>query len=90
MVIEAAQHGHWHHKDKHIIAAVCETVRHPVVAFGGISRLSDLHALAALSKQGLEGVVVGEPLHSGHFTFPEAITALEGRYDPYEWGPPRP
>ena len=57
---------------------------------GGIDRLSDLHSLADLTKQGLEAVVMDEPLYSGRFTFDEAISATQPRFDPYEWAPPTP
>lgn len=90
VVTEAAQRGHWFHKDQHVLAAVCETVKHPVVANGGVKHLEDLHGLADLTKQGLEAAVIHEPLVSGRFTFAEAVTAVEPRFDPYEWGPARP
>ncbi len=90
LVEEGTRRGHWHHKDKHVLAGVCESVRHPVMGQGGIDRLSDLHSLADLTKQGLEAVVMDEPLYSGRFTFDEAISATQPRFDPYEWAPPTP
>jgi phosphoribosylformimino-5-aminoimidazole carboxamide ribonucleotide (ProFAR) isomerase len=90
VVTEAARRGHWRHESTHVIAAVCESVRHPVIACGGVTHLSDIHELASLTKLGLEAVVLDEPLYSGRFTFAEAMAAGEPRYDPYQWAPPRP
>lgn len=90
VVTEAARRGHWRHENTHVLAGVCETVRHPVVAHGGVTHLNDVHELASLSAQGLEAVVIDEPLYSGRFTFAEAMAAGEPRYDPYQWAPPRP
>lgn len=87
LLVEAARRGHWHHKDKNVLAGVCESVRHPVWTQGGINTLSDLHALGDLAPR-LEAAVIDEPLYSGRFTFDEAITAAQPRYDPYEWAPP--
>lgn len=89
LVVEATKRGHWHHNDKHVLAGVCESVRHPVWAQGGIDRLSDLHSLEELAPR-LEAAVIDEPLYSGRFTFDEAITAAQPRFDPYEWAPPQP
>lgn len=89
VVTEAAHKGHWHHHDQHVLAAICESVRHPVIAVGGVTHLSDLHKLEELVGVGLEGVVVDEPFYSGRFTYGEAIAAGEPRFDPYEWAPPR-
>lgn len=90
VVTEAAHRGHWHHGDTHVLAAICETVRHPVIAFGGVTHLSDLHRLEELASVGLEGVVIDEPLYSGRFTYAEATAAGQPRFDPYQWAPPRP
>lgn len=89
LVIEATKRGHWHHKDHNVLAGVCESVKHPVWTQGGIDRLSDLHALHDLTPR-LEAAVIDEPLYSGRFTFDEAITAAQPRFDPYEWAPPQP
>jgi phosphoribosylformimino-5-aminoimidazole carboxamide ribotide isomerase len=49
----------------------------PVVASGGVSQLSDLHALASLEVQGraLAGVVVGKALVEGCFSVEEGVAA---------------
>jgi phosphoribosylformimino-5-aminoimidazole carboxamide ribonucleotide (ProFAR) isomerase len=54
-----------------------ETTDLPVVASGGVGRLGDLEALAALSGGGrrLAGVIVGKALVEGRFTIEEALAA---------------
>jgi len=49
----------------------------PVVASGGVGRLDDLRALAALATGGrrLAGAIVGKALYDGHFTAEEAVAA---------------
>ncbi len=89
LVVEATHRGHWHHNDKHVLAGVCESVKHPVMAMGGIKTLSDLHGIGDLTPQGLEAAVIDEPLYSGRFTFDEAVASAQPRFDPYEWAPPR-
>jgi phosphoribosylformimino-5-aminoimidazole carboxamide ribonucleotide (ProFAR) isomerase len=43
-----------------------------------------------MTSEGIEGAIIGRALYDGAFTLAEAIVAIEARYDPYEWGPPRP
>lgn len=45
---------------------------------GGIGALSDLDALAALSLQNLDGVIVGKALYERRFTVAEALALLAG------------
>ncbi len=89
LISEASGRDHWLHHDRHMLAAVCESVKHPVEARGAVKHASDIHALVPLTRQGLTAVVVGKPLSQGAFTLEEAATAAEARYDPYEWGPPQ-
>jgi phosphoribosylanthranilate isomerase len=74
----------------HLLHEVCKVTKAPVVASGGISHLEDLHKLADMTAEGIEGAIIGRALYDGAFTLAEAIAAIEARYDPYEWGPPRP
>lgn len=74
----------------HLLRDVCKVTKAPVVASGGISHLEDLHKLADMTAEGIEGAIIGRALYDGAFTLAEAIAAIEARYDPYEWGPPRP
>jgi phosphoribosyl isomerase A len=48
----------------------------PVVASGGVARLGDLRALAAMEPDGLEGVIVGRALYERRFTVAEALAVL--------------
>ncbi len=43
---------------------------------GGIGRIEDLEALAALGEPSLSGVIVGKALYEGRFTIAEATAAL--------------
>lgn len=74
----------------HLLRDVCAATNRPVIASGGIAHLEDLHKLADMTSHGIEGAVIGRALYEGAFTLAEAIAALEPRFDPYEWGPPRP
>jgi phosphoribosylanthranilate isomerase len=47
-----------------------------VIASGGVSSVDDLVALAALSRDGVEGSIVGKALYAGAFTLPEALAAV--------------
>lgn len=90
VVTDVAKDGTMHGPNFHLLKQVCESTNRPIVASGGIARLEDLHKLANMMKQGIEGAIIGRALYEGAFSLAEAITAIEPRYDPYEWGPPRP
>ncbi|RKR87162.1 1-(5-phosphoribosyl)-5-[(5-phosphoribosylamino)methylideneamino] imidazole-4-carboxamide isomerase [Micromonospora pisi] len=62
-----------------LLREVCARTDAPVVASGGVSRLDDLRALAALESIGVEGVIAGKALYSGAFTVAEALAVLAGR-----------
>ncbi|MDQ7904549.1 bifunctional 1-(5-phosphoribosyl)-5-((5-phosphoribosylamino)methylideneamino)imidazole-4-carboxamide isomerase/phosphoribosylanthranilate isomerase PriA [Phytohabitans sp. ZYX-F-186] len=59
-----------------LLREVCARTDRPVVASGGVSTLDDLRALAGLSTDGVEGVIVGKALYAGAFTVPEALAVL--------------
>lgn len=88
VVTDVAKDGTMKGPNFHLLRDVCSATTRPVVASGGIAHLEDLHKLADM--KGIEGAIVGRALYDGAFTLAEAIAALEARYDPYEWGPPRP
>lgn len=90
VVTDVAKDGTMHGPNFHLLKEVCEATSRPVVASGGIARLEDLHKLADMVPQGIEGAIVGRALYDGAFTLAEAIASIEPRYDPYEWGPARP
>ncbi|WP_158888848.1 bifunctional 1-(5-phosphoribosyl)-5-((5-phosphoribosylamino)methylideneamino)imidazole-4-carboxamide isomerase/phosphoribosylanthranilate isomerase PriA [Amycolatopsis anabasis] len=47
-----------------------------LIASGGVSCVDDLRALAELSRDGVEGAIVGKALYAGAFTLPEALAAV--------------
>ncbi|WP_026361060.1 bifunctional 1-(5-phosphoribosyl)-5-((5-phosphoribosylamino)methylideneamino)imidazole-4-carboxamide isomerase/phosphoribosylanthranilate isomerase PriA [Amycolatopsis nigrescens] len=47
-----------------------------LIASGGVSSVDDLRALAGLSRDGVEGAIVGKALYTGAFTLPEALAAV--------------
>ena len=59
-----------------LLRSVCAATDRPVVASGGVSSLADLRALAELTGEGVEGVIVGKALYAGAFTLPEALAVL--------------
>lgn len=59
-----------------LLRDVCARTPAPVVASGGVSSLADLRAIATLTGEGVEGVIVGKALYAGAFTLPEALAAL--------------
>ncbi|MEU7477234.1 bifunctional 1-(5-phosphoribosyl)-5-((5-phosphoribosylamino)methylideneamino)imidazole-4-carboxamide isomerase/phosphoribosylanthranilate isomerase PriA [Lentzea sp. NPDC042327] len=59
-----------------LLAEVCARTDAPVVASGGVSSVDDLVALAKLSRDGVEGAIVGKALYAGAFTLPEALAAV--------------
>ena len=56
-------------------AHVAEVAGFPVVASGGIARLDDIRALAALGPSTVEGAICGRALYEGSFTLREALAA---------------
>ncbi|ANZ38550.1 bifunctional 1-(5-phosphoribosyl)-5-((5-phosphoribosylamino)methylideneamino)imidazole-4-carboxamide isomerase/phosphoribosylanthranilate isomerase PriA [Lentzea guizhouensis] len=59
-----------------LLAEVCARTDAPVVASGGVSSVDDLVALAKLSRDGVEGAIIGKALYAGAFTLPEALAAV--------------
>ena len=56
-----------------LLKSVCAATSKPVVASGGISNLSDIADLAALTSIGIEGAIVGKALYAVAFTLQEAL-----------------
>ena len=90
VVTDVAKDGTMHGPNFHLLKEVCAATSKPVIASGGIARLEELHKLADMVPQGVEGAIVGRALYDGAFTLAEALAAVEGRFDPYEWGPAQP
>ncbi|QQQ74989.1 bifunctional 1-(5-phosphoribosyl)-5-((5-phosphoribosylamino)methylideneamino)imidazole-4-carboxamide isomerase/phosphoribosylanthranilate isomerase PriA [Saccharothrix sp. 6-C] len=65
-----------------LLREVCARTDAPVIASGGVSSVDDLVALAALSRDGVEGAIVGKALYAGAFTLPEALAAVRDRSRP--------
>ncbi len=59
-----------------LLRAVCARTARPVVASGGVSSLDDLHAIAALVPDGVEGAIIGKALYAGAFTLEDALKAM--------------
>jgi phosphoribosylformimino-5-aminoimidazole carboxamide ribotide isomerase/phosphoribosylanthranilate isomerase len=88
VVTDTAEHHHWRHEDRHLLAELCERTSRPVMARGGIAHLSDLHGLHELVPHGVDGILIDDALYSGAFTYAEAVTASADRFDLFFWGPP--
>ncbi|WP_447003611.1 bifunctional 1-(5-phosphoribosyl)-5-((5-phosphoribosylamino)methylideneamino)imidazole-4-carboxamide isomerase/phosphoribosylanthranilate isomerase PriA [Saccharothrix isguenensis] len=61
-----------------LLREVCARTDAPVIASGGVSSVDDLVALSKLSRDGVEGAIVGKALYAGAFTLPEALAAVRG------------
>ena len=59
-----------------LLSEVCARTDAPVIASGGVSSVDDLVALAKLSRDGVEGSIIGKALYAGAFTLPEALAAV--------------
>lgn len=57
-------------------AALARQANVKVIASGGVKDLSDIRALHAAD--GIEGVIVGKALYTGHLSLPQAIRLLRG------------
>ena len=56
-------------------ARVARAVKIPIIASGGVATLEDIRRLRSVSKEGVEGVIVGRALYSGSFRLAEAVKA---------------
>jgi phosphoribosylformimino-5-aminoimidazole carboxamide ribotide isomerase len=59
------------------VRRIAEVVRGRFLYSGGIGKLEDLRALAALKQVNLGGVIVGKALYEKRFTVPEALKILD-------------
>ena len=55
------------------MAAMCDAVRCSVVASGGVTTANDVHALKALERENLAGVIIGKALYEGTVTMKELL-----------------
>ena len=59
-----------------LLSGVAERTDAPVIASGGVSSLDDLRAIATLTRDGVEGAIIGKALYAGRFTLPQALAAV--------------
>jgi phosphoribosylformimino-5-aminoimidazole carboxamide ribotide isomerase len=60
-------------------AALARDAGLPVLASGGVGRVGDVAALAAVAEAGIEGVIIGRALYTGAVDLRAAITAARKR-----------
>ena len=53
--------------------SLAESIRIPVIASGGVSRLQDIENLMAIEASGVSGVITGKAIYSGALSLAEAI-----------------
>ncbi|RJO64462.1 MAG: 1-(5-phosphoribosyl)-5-[(5-phosphoribosylamino)methylideneamino]imidazole-4-carboxamide isomerase [Candidatus Omnitrophota bacterium] len=61
------------------IAAVLKGSRMKVIASGGFSSLDDIKKVKSLTREGLEGIIVGKALYEKRFTLKAAVQVLKRR-----------
>jgi len=62
-----------------LLRDVCAATDRPLVASGGITKLSDLQALQGLLGAGVEGAIIGAALYERRFTLEEALSQTQQR-----------
>ena len=77
VVTDVASDGMLSGPNLDLLRKVCERTTAPVVASGGISRLTDIIALVEMVPLGVEGAIIGTALYVGNFTLEEALRAAE-------------
>ena len=86
VVTDVAKDGTLSGSNLDLLRDVCAATAAPVVASGGVGSLADLHAIASLVPDGVEGAIIGKALYSGAFTLPEALAAVAPRVE--TWNSP--
>jgi phosphoribosylanthranilate isomerase len=76
VVTDVSKDGTLQGPNVQLLREVCARTDAPVIASGGVSSVDDLRVLAALSRDGVEGAIVGKALYAGAFTLPEALSAV--------------
>jgi len=76
VVTDVSKDGTLNGPNIELLSEVCARTDAPVVASGGVSSVDDLIALAKLSRDGVEGTIIGKALYAGAFTLPEALAAV--------------
>lgn len=52
---------------------LAESVKIPIIASGGVSRLSDIEDIMAIEESGVVGIITGKAIYTGSISLPEAI-----------------
>jgi phosphoribosylformimino-5-aminoimidazole carboxamide ribonucleotide (ProFAR) isomerase len=79
-----------HFSQSHTLHAIESVVAHTKAAVyvaGCVKTLESLNKLIPLAQHGLRGAFIGDELAAGLYTYPEAVAALQARFDMFEWGP---
>jgi phosphoribosylformimino-5-aminoimidazole carboxamide ribonucleotide (ProFAR) isomerase len=71
----------------HAIETVVAQTKAAVYVAGCVRTLESLNKLIPLAEHGLRGAFIGDELATGLYTYPEAVAALQARFDMFEWGP---
>lgn len=71
----------------HAIETVVAQTKAAVYVAGCVKTLESLNKLIPLAEHGLRGAFIGDELAAGLYTYPEAVAALQARFDMFEWGP---
>ena len=58
------------------IKEFADSTERPVIASGGVSKLSDIEDLLALAPNGVEGIITGKALYDKSFTYPQTLELL--------------
>jgi 1-(5-phosphoribosyl)-5-[(5-phosphoribosylamino)methylideneamino] imidazole-4-carboxamide isomerase/N-(5'phosphoribosyl)anthranilate isomerase len=61
-----------------LLREITNFTKTPIIASGGISSIKDVKNVSALSKDGVEGVIIGKALYSGAFTLLQALEIASG------------
>ncbi|MGB7982671.1 MAG: bifunctional 1-(5-phosphoribosyl)-5-((5-phosphoribosylamino)methylideneamino)imidazole-4-carboxamide isomerase/phosphoribosylanthranilate isomerase PriA [Candidatus Nanopelagicales bacterium] len=81
VVTDVTKDGTLNGPNLELLREVCAATSRPVIASGGVAVLDDLHRLAELTAEGVEGAIVGKALYAGAFTLAEALAAVAPRRD---------
>jgi phosphoribosylformimino-5-aminoimidazole carboxamide ribotide isomerase len=58
------------------IKEFADSTKRPVIASGGVSKLTDIEDLMALEPNGVEGIITGKALYDKSFTYPQTLELL--------------
>jgi phosphoribosylanthranilate isomerase len=76
VVTDVSKDGTLEGPNVQLLKEICDRTDAPLIASGGVAKVSDLVALAGLRRSGVEGSIVGKALYTQAFTLPEALAAV--------------